>query len=85
LTIVADSDRDVSNAEFGLLEQLAVHEQLGLEDEYTLAELMHEIDGPQLRHRVLDLCVKIAEVDGNVAQAESIVLVAAAEHWGLQR
>lgn len=54
-------------------------------DEYTLAELMGDIDAPQLRRRVLDLCVKIAELDGHVAECESIVLVAAVEHWGLQR
>jgi uncharacterized tellurite resistance protein B-like protein len=112
LTVVADGD--VHEAEFALLDQLAVHEQLGLErdalhavfdnfcedlladgqlawsgacpvDEYTLAELMTEIDAPQLRRLVLDLCVKIAEVDGHVAEGESIVLVAAVEHWGLQR
>ena len=76
LTIVADGD--VDKAEFALLDELAVHEQLGLEcdalhavidtfcedllsskqlawadncpvDEYTLSELMGEIDDPTLR------------------------------------
>jgi uncharacterized tellurite resistance protein B-like protein len=112
LTIIADGD--VNNAEFALLEKLAVHEQLGLDrdalhevfdtfcadllsnnqlawagacpvDEYTLAALMNEIDDPQLRRRVMEVCVRIAEVDDHVAEGESIVLVAAVEHWGLHR
>jgi tellurite resistance protein len=54
-------------------------------DVYTLAELMREIDDPALQRKVLDLCVRLAEVDGHVAAGESIVLVAAVEHWGLHR
>lgn len=54
-------------------------------DEYTLATLMGEIDDPRLRRRVLALCVQIAEADSLVAEGESIVLVAAVEHWGLHR
>lgn len=50
-------------------------------DQYTLKELLHEIDSPTLRRKVLGLCVKVAEVDGHVAPGESIVLAAAAEHW----
>ena len=112
LTIVADGD--VDKAEFALLDELTVHEQLGLErdalhavidtfcedllssnqlawagncpvDDYTLSELMGEIDDPALRSKVLGLCVRLAEVDGHVAAGESIVLVAAVEHWGLHR
>ena len=112
LTLIADGD--VTNAEFALLDHLAMHEQLGLDrdalhevfdtfcadllsneqlawagacpvDEYTLAALMGEIDDPRLRRRVLDLCVRIAEADAHVAEGESIVLVAAVEHWGLHR
>ena len=52
-------------------------------DERTLAQLMGEIDDPTLRRRVLRLCVGIAEVDSRVTDGESIVLVAAVEHWGL--
>ena len=52
-------------------------------DERTLAQLMGEIDDPALRRRVLRLCVGIAEVDSRVTDGESIVLVAAVEHWGL--
>ena len=112
LTMVADGD--VGKTEFELLDELAVHEQLGLErdafhtvidtfcedllsskqlawadscpvDEYTLSELMQEIDDPALRRKVLGLCVQLAEVDGHIAEGESIVLVAAVEHWGLHR
>lgn len=54
-------------------------------DEYTLAELMSEIDDFALRRKVLGLCVRLAEVDGHVAAGESVVLVAAVEHWGLHR
>lgn len=112
LTIVADGE--VDKAEFALLDELTVHEQLGLErdalhavidtfcedllsskqlnwadncpvDDYTLSELMGEIDDPALRRKVLGLCVRLAEVDGHVAAGESIVLVAAVEHWALHR
>jgi len=112
LTIVADGD--VDKAEFALLDELAVHEQLGLArdalhaiidtfcedllsskqlvwadhcpvDECTLSELMGEIDDPALRRQVLGLCVRLAEVDGHVVAGESVVLVAAVEHWGLHR
>ncbi len=110
LTLVADGD--VGKAEFALLDELAVHQQLGLErealhevvdafcedllsskqlawadscpvDDYTLAALLEEIDDPALRRKVLDLCVKLAAVDGHVALGESIVLVSAVEHWDL--
>jgi uncharacterized tellurite resistance protein B-like protein len=112
LTLVADGD--VSPAELTLLDELAVHAQLGLDrealhavidnfcedllssnqlawssncpvDEYTLTGLMAEVDDPALRSKVLDLCIKIAEVDGHVAEGESIVLNAAVAHWSLHR
>lgn len=110
LTLVADGD--VGPAELALLDELAVHQQLGLErdalhavidtfcedllsskqlnwadvcpvDEYTLADLLGEVDDPALRRKVLDLCVLLAEVDHHVAPAESIVLSAAVVHWSL--
>jgi hypothetical protein len=110
LTVIADGD--VGKAELALLDELAVHQQLGLErdalhavidtfcedllssnqlawadacpvDEYTLAELMAEIDDPSLRRKVLGLCVKLAMVDDLVAEGESIVLIAAVAHWSL--
>ena len=112
LTIIADGD--VDKAELAVLDELAVHKQLGLErealhdvidafcedllsskqlawadscpvDEYKLSELMGDIDSPDLRRKVLNLCVKLAEADGRIAQGESIVLLAAVEHWGLNR
>lgn len=54
-----------------------------LVDERTLAELMGEIEDPALRLKLLRLCVELAEADAHVAEGESIVLVAAVEHWGL--
>jgi len=110
LTVVADGD--LGAAELALLDQLAVHRQLGLErdalhavvdqfcedllsskqlawadacpvDEYTLAELMGEIDDPALRRTVLGLCVRLAEADDLVAEGESVVLMAALAHWRL--
>ncbi len=53
-------------------------------DERTLAEFMGEIHDPALRLKLLRLCVELAEVDARVDDGESIVLVAAVEHWGLQ-
>ena len=52
-------------------------------DEYVLEDLMGDVDDPALRHKVLALCVKLAEVDDHVAEGESIVLMAAVAHWGL--
>jgi uncharacterized tellurite resistance protein B-like protein len=52
-------------------------------DERTLADLMGEIQDPALRLKLLRLCVELAEADAHVAEGESIVLIAAVEHWGL--
>ena len=52
-------------------------------DEYTLAELMSEIDNPALRRKVFDLCLRLAEADEQVAEGESVVLSAAMAHWSL--
>ena len=54
-------------------------------DERTLAALMGEIQDPALRRKLLRLCVALAECDTHVAEGESIVLVAAVDHWGLHR
>ncbi|HBY64031.1 MAG TPA: hypothetical protein DEH78_29770 [Solibacterales bacterium] len=54
-------------------------------DPRTLAGLLCEVDDPRLRLKVLRLCVAVVEADGHVADGESIVLVTAVEHWGLQR
>lgn len=52
-------------------------------DDRTLTDLMGEIQDPALRLKLLRLCVDLAEVDAQVHEGESIVLVAAVEHWGL--
>ena len=52
-------------------------------DTRTLNQLMAEIETPALRATVLRLCVAVAEADGHVADAESMVLVNAVEQWGL--
>ncbi|HYN61607.1 MAG TPA: TerB family tellurite resistance protein [Rubrivivax sp.] len=53
-------------------------------DERTLALLMADIDDPDLRVKLLRLCVDLAESDADVAEGELIVLNSAVEHWGLQ-
>ena len=52
-------------------------------DERTLANLMGEVQDHALRLKLLRLCVELAEVDAQVDDGESSVLVAAVEHWGL--
>jgi uncharacterized tellurite resistance protein B-like protein len=54
-------------------------------DDRTLAGLMGEIEDPLLRRSLLRLCIEIAEADGQVAEGEAVVLIAAVEHWGLHR
>lgn len=54
-------------------------------DPQTLAELMAEVDDPDLSLKVLSLCVSVSEADGHVAKGEEIVLVAALEHGCLHR
>ena len=54
-------------------------------DEREVTQLMAQITQPVLRQRVLQICVQIAEADGEVADGESLVLNAVVEHWGLQR
>jgi uncharacterized tellurite resistance protein B-like protein len=54
-------------------------------DPYTLGRLMQEIDDPDLRRRVLALCVQVVEADAHVSDGETLVLTQAVEHWGLQR
>ena len=50
-----------------------------------IRQLMDEVDDPGLRLKVLRLCVALVEADGNVAEDESMVLMAAVEQWGLHR
>ncbi|PND38225.1 hypothetical protein C1O66_12295 [Paucibacter aquatile] len=52
-------------------------------DAKTLEQLMAEVDDPALRRKLLDLCVAVVEADQLIADGEALVLLAAAEHWGL--
>lgn len=52
-------------------------------DPRTLAGVMAEIDDPRLRLKVLQLCLAVAEADGDVGDGESVVLSAVVEQWGL--
>ena len=54
-------------------------------DPRTLDALMAEVDEPGLRRQVLRLCIAVVEADENVADGESMVLIAAVEQWGLHR
>jgi uncharacterized tellurite resistance protein B-like protein len=54
-------------------------------DPRTLVELLAEVNDAELRLKVLRLCVSVVEADGQVAEGESVMLVAAVEHWGLHR
>lgn len=53
-------------------------------DPYTLGRLMQEIDDPELRRRVLALCVQVVEADAHVSDGETLMLTQAVEYWGLQ-
>ncbi len=52
-------------------------------DEFTLRDILGEIDDPELQKRLLRLCVDIAHSDGAVEIAESIITSSAMEQWGL--
>jgi uncharacterized tellurite resistance protein B-like protein len=52
-------------------------------DEFTLRDIVGEIDDPELQQRLLRLCVDIAHSDGTVDIAESIIISSAMEQWGL--
>lgn len=54
-------------------------------DQATLAALMADIDDPVLRRTLLQLCLAIVEADDHVAEGESVMLMAAVDHWGLHR
>ena len=45
-------------------------------DPATLAQLLGEVDDPQLRLKVMRLCVDVANADQHVAEGESVVLSA---------
>ena len=54
-------------------------------DEFTLRDIVGEIDDPELQRRLLRLCVDIAHSDAAVDIAESIIISSAMEQWGLHR
>ena len=54
-------------------------------DQATLAALMADIDDPDLRRTLLQLCLAIVDADDHVAEGESVMLMAAVDHWGLHR
>ena len=50
----------------------------------TIERLLGEVDQRQLRRTVLQLCVAVVHADREVHEGESVVLLAAMEHWGLR-
>lgn len=52
-------------------------------DSGTLKELLDEIEDPELRRKVLGLCVAVTVADGHLAEGETQVLMAASVLWGL--
>ncbi len=53
-------------------------------DPLSIARLLGEVGDPDLRERVLALCVSVAETDDRVSDGEALVLMHAIEQWGLQ-
>lgn len=49
----------------------------------TLAAILLEIDDPQLREKLFDICVAVSTADRHMAEGEKVVLAAAAELWEL--
>ena len=54
-------------------------------DPSMLAELLAQVNDPDLRAKVLRLCIAAAEGDGYVADGESLMLEAMVEQWKLPR
>lgn len=52
-------------------------------DDAVLAGLYADIDDPALRRELVELIAEVTAADGHLADGESVVLRAAAEHWGL--
>ena len=51
----------------------------------TLNALLAEIDDPELRVKVLALCVAVTEADDHLAEGETRVLATAWKQWGMPR
>ena len=54
-------------------------------DSATQFGLLAEITDPALRRQVLQLCSCVVDADNPLADGESTLLLAAVEHWELQR
>ena len=54
-------------------------------DPGTLSALLAEIDDPQRRRTLMQLCVQVAEADRHMADGEATLLVEAFRQWGLDR
>lgn len=50
----------------------------------VLHSLLAEVEDTQLRLHVVQLCAHVVEADGQVTDAEALVLSQAVERWGLQ-
>lgn len=48
-----------------------------------LAQLLDEIDDPDLQRKVMNLCTTLVHADAHVSDSESRVLTLALRHWGL--
>jgi len=48
-----------------------------------LISLLDEVQDPELRQRVLALCVAVAEADAHLADSECRLLALAAQRWGV--
>lgn len=53
-------------------------------DDRLMASLTAEVDDLDLRRKVLRIADAAAQANGDVGEAESLVLEAARRHWGLQ-
>lgn len=49
-----------------------------------LQQMLHEIDEPVLRRKVMALCLSLVEADGLVTDNEALLLAAMRREWGLQ-
>jgi tellurite resistance protein len=50
---------------------------------HVVERMMAEIQDPNLQHTVLELCVAVAELDGEVTESEAAMLDTAFDQWGL--
>lgn len=49
----------------------------------TLADLLSDVDDPELQQRVMRACLLVTEADNVIADGESIVVDAAATQWDM--